>query len=307
MIFGKADGVRIAHLTDAHLSALDDHSWWRLRGKSRLGYLSWWRKRRHQLRRDVLDELCAAVAASRPDHIVVTGDLCQLGLADEIEAARAWLAALAEHAPLALVPGNHDCYRADSRPLFEAAWHAYLRPDAATTPGFPSLREMADVVLIGLDSACPSPPWSAAGELGTAQLARLDSLLARTRGRFRCVFLHHPPLPSQTSRRKALRDAPALAALLAEHQVELVLHGHLHRNCCLRHGLRTRVAATAAASCGSGRERAAFRLFDIAAATAGWQVTARLVSLAAPHDLRTLEHVQWQFAPLPAAPLTAGV
>lgn len=299
--------MRIVHLTDAHLSALDDHSWWRLRGKRRLGYLSWWRKRRQQLRRAVLDELCAAVIATRPDHIVITGDLCQLGLADEIEDARTWLAALGNHAPLALVPGNHDCYQRDSRPLFEAAWRAYLAPHGAVAAAFPSLRECADVALIGLDSACPSAFWSAAGTLGTAQLARLDTLLARTRGRFRCVFLHHPPLPGQTSRRKALRDAPALAALLAEHEVELVLHGHLHRNTTLRHGPRTHIAATAAAACGSGPERAAYRVFDIAAEPAAWQVTARLVSLFAPGDLRTMAQEEWRFPRLAAASLTAAV
>lgn len=45
-------------------------------------------------------------------------------------------------------------------------------------------------------------------------------------GRFRIVFLHHPPAPGAVSRRKALSDAADLRTVLARAGAELVLHGH---------------------------------------------------------------------------------
>jgi 3',5'-cyclic AMP phosphodiesterase CpdA len=95
---------------------------------------------------------------------------------------------------------------------------------------FPYVRVVGDVALIGLNSALPTPPGVAAGELGAFQRHQLARLLPalRERGLFRLVMIHHPPLPGQAGRLRGLRDAPELAALLAKHGSELVIHGHNH-------------------------------------------------------------------------------
>ena len=87
------------------------------------------------------------------------------------------------------------------------------------------------MALIGLSSAVPTLPGSAAGRLGAEQLARLGPVLeaAGREGLFRVVLVHHPPLPGRGGWRRELRDREALRGLLAREGAELVLHGHHHR------------------------------------------------------------------------------
>ncbi|MEQ8663493.1 MAG: metallophosphoesterase [Gammaproteobacteria bacterium] len=288
--------MRLVHLTDPHLSSLAGHALWGLRGKRRLGYLSWVRRRRHHHRREVLEALCAHVRTERADVIAVTGDLTQLGLPDEIVEAGRWLDGFAP-TPVALVPGNHDFYRDDAVAAVIAAWGGSLRLVGAPDSAFPSRLDVGPMSLIGLCSAYAAPFWSAGGRLGDAQLARLDALLAQTRGRLRCVLIHHPPLPRQCPARKALADAAALGALLERQGVELVLHGHMHRNLALAHASRTRVLATASASYALPAQRASYRVFDVSEASDAWHIGARLMTLGqAPEDIDCVEQTRWRVA-----------
>ena len=68
--------------------------------------------------------------------------------------------------------------------------------------------------------------------MGERQLAVLGKRLGELghRGLFRIVLIHHPPIANGISPRKRLLDSEALAAVIAEHGAELVLHGHTHRS-----------------------------------------------------------------------------
>lgn len=284
--------MRLAHLTDPHLSSLAGVRPGALRGKRLLGYLSWWRHRRHALRADVLDALTAHLRRDAPDAVMVTGDLVHIGLPQEYAPARAWLESLGEHMQVVLVPGNHDCYRADSVPAMQAAWEPWL---GATDGAFPTLVRVDEVSLIGVSSACPTAPFSARGAIGSAQLERLVALLAESAGTFRCVGVHHPPAPGMAKSRKALVDAAAFARVLEAAHVNLVLHGHLHRNRAARLG-DVRVYATAPASSAAAPERASYRLFDVTRAGNGWAVAARLRMLGEDGVIGTVHEEQWQVA-----------
>lgn len=288
--------MRLVHLTDPHLSSLAGHSFWTLEGKRRLGWLSWWRKRRHHLLASVLGDVSAAVRAAAPDLVVVSGDLCQVGLPEEIEAGRAWLDTLASHARVMLVPGNHDVYRADAAATVRARWAPYLQPAEAAGQPYPALWPLGEIDVIGLDSAVPTPFWSAAGQIGEEQLAALAALLAARRGRFRCVVLHHPPQPGVASRRKGLRDAAALVALLEREGVQLVLHGHLHESVVRRLGRDTRVLVTAAASSALARTPAALRVIDVQEGAAHWRVAQRLLAWQGPGVVAEVEAGDWDYA-----------
>jgi 3',5'-cyclic AMP phosphodiesterase CpdA len=206
-----------------------------LAGKRALGWLSWHRRRRHEHRAEILDALLADLAAEAPDHVAVTGDLTNVGLPDEIEAAVPWLERLGGPGRVSLVPGNHDAYGAalDGRRL--APWAPYMAGADGAAPGaggrFPFVRRLGPLALVGLSSAVPSAPGLATGRLGADQLAQLERALAGlARERcYRVVLLHHPPLPAGQSWRRRLSDAPELRAILARTGAELVLHGHTHR------------------------------------------------------------------------------
>ncbi|WP_149538674.1 metallophosphoesterase family protein [Siccirubricoccus phaeus] len=222
----------LAHLSDLHLpipaGAL--RPWRQLAGKRLLAYLAWRRKRRWAVPAEALLTDLAAAAA---DHVVVTGDLTNLALPAEFAASRDWLAALGPPDQVTVVPGNHDATVAVPWERGAGVWQAWMT-DAAGEPGaplFPFLRRRSPLAVIGLSSAVPTPPGSARGWLGAAQLTRLPALLdaAAREGLFRVLLVHHPPFVGPGGRRKALSDREGLRAVLARHGAELVLHGHHHR------------------------------------------------------------------------------
>ena len=197
-----------------------------LAGKRSLAYLGWLRKRAGAVRPEAL---LADVAAHGADHVAVTGDLTNLALPGEFAAARDWLARLGPPARVTAIPGNHDATVPVPWDAGLGLWRPWMA-DGAQQERFPFLRRRGPVALIGLSSAVPTPPGSAAGRLGAGQLARLPPLLEAA-GReelFRVVLVHHPPLPGPGGWRKALGDRDALREVLRRSGAELVLHGHHH-------------------------------------------------------------------------------
>jgi len=229
----------LAHLSDVHLAPVHGLSLHHLNVKRGLGYLNWQRSRRRVHLRASLDLVVADMMAHRPDHIAVTGDLINLGLPAEYEAAQAWLESLGVPHDVTVVPGNHDIYTRLKDHPGVSRWAAYMRANAAgaefngsARDGFPFVRRLGSVALIGLNSAVETPPFVAAGELGARQIEALARILAQTEeaGLVRVVLIHHPPLPGQAPARRALRDATDLARVLEERGAELILHGHNHHD-----------------------------------------------------------------------------
>jgi len=234
-----SETVTLAHLSDVHLAPLPGIPLRHLNLKRGLGYLNWQRGRRHAHQRPALDLIVADMLAHRPDHIAVTGDLINLGLPAEYDAARDWLEDLGAPDTVTVIPGNHDIYTSLRGDPGVARWADYMRSDvwgAGLTGGardpFPFVRRVGPAALIALNSAVATPPFVASGELGAAQLATLAELLSKVEaeGLIRVVLIHHPPLPGQAPASRGLRDAAALQSVLAERGAELVLHGHNHRD-----------------------------------------------------------------------------
>lgn len=221
---------RLAHLSDPHLGPLPSPRPLELASKRVTGFLSWRLRRRRAHRAELLEATVAALAAARPDHWVVTGDLVNIALPGEFARARQWLERLGPPERVTLVPGNHDAYVAGAAEAHWPLWRPWM--GGADGPhGFPFLRRVGPLAILGLSSAVPRPWGDAAGELGPAQLARLEGRLAEAgqAGACRVVLVHHPPVAGWSAPRKALLDAPALRALLAREGAELVLSGHEHR------------------------------------------------------------------------------
>lgn len=230
--------VTVAHLTDVHLGPIAGFTprHWNL--KRALGYLNWVRKRRHDHRRPVLDRIVADMLAQAPDHIAVGGDLCNIGLPWEHAAALAWLETVGPPERVSVVPGNHDIYCSVGRDPGVGRWEPYMASDAqgaafaGGATGFPFVRIVGRVALVGVNSALPTPPAMAWGRVGSGQRVRLAAVLDRLAGAglFRLVLIHHPPLSGQASAARGLRDAQAIETVLTRHGAELVVHGHNHLN-----------------------------------------------------------------------------
>jgi 3',5'-cyclic AMP phosphodiesterase CpdA len=266
----------LAHLSDLHATPVEPRSPFALLGKRALGCLSWQLRRRHAHKPEVLEALIADLHALAPDHVAVTGDLTNVSLEDEFPAARRWLERLGDPKWVSAVPGNHDAYVRVARARSWDLWSEWLRADdawrdhAVAGTGFPSVRERGPLALVGLSSAHPTLPLLAGGSLGAAQLERLESALValRARGLVRIVLVHHAPVPGMVSARRALWDAPALAAVLARTGAEAVLHGHLHRQRLASlpgpDGPIPVVCVRSASDCGSKPEKTAqYHLVDV--------------------------------------------
>jgi 3',5'-cyclic AMP phosphodiesterase CpdA len=222
------DVLTVAHLSDPHLTTLENARPRALLNKRLLGYLSWWRRRRLVHDRRVLSAVVDDLAASSPDQLVVTGDLTHIGLPEECAEAAEWLDALATRAPLFVVLGNHDRYTRDDPLTTVERWRDYLRGDDDAE--LPSVRVRGRVALIGVDTALPTAPFLATGAVGERQRARLAQLLETlgAQGCFRLVAMHHSPLPEGHAWRKRLTDAGEVMAIFERAGAELVVHGHGH-------------------------------------------------------------------------------
>ena len=100
--------VTIAHLSDIHLGPIRGFTprYWNL--KRLTGYWNWLNTRRASYQRSVLDRLVADLQRQRPNHIVVTGDLANIGLPQEHMDALIWLKGLGPPDRVSVIPGNHD-------------------------------------------------------------------------------------------------------------------------------------------------------------------------------------------------------
>ena len=283
----------LAHLSDPHLPPLPAARLRDLASKRALGYLNWTRNRHKYHRREVLDALVADIRAQEPDHIAVTGDLVNLALEAEFAPSLQWLASVGEAEHVTVIPGNHDAYVRATRHRAAETWADYVRSDVDGGNGaFPFVRKRGPVALIGLSSAVPTLPLMATGSLGRAQLQALDRILAQLASdqAFRVLLVHHPL--HSTSRVKRLTDSRQLRALIRQHGVELVLHGHDHIHSTMwLEGPRGEIPAVGVPSASAIAHRhypaAAFNLFSIERTNDAWRVeqTVRAID----RDMRVKE------------------
>ncbi len=234
--------LTFAHLSDPHLTDLTGVKVSDLLNKRILGYLTWRFSRRYEHLPKVLDALVADLRHTRPDHVVVTGDLTHLGLPEEFRQAAKWLHDLGSAHDITVIPGNHDAYVKTPWNQTYAAWWPFMGAgqalDGAPTDddpqaAFPTVQYRGRVAFIGLSTALPSAPFYAVGSLGAAQLQRLDKILrdSGNHGYCRVLLIHHPPLPGSVRNSKCLTDSAGLLAVQMRRGAELILHGHTHRAC----------------------------------------------------------------------------
>jgi 3',5'-cyclic-AMP phosphodiesterase len=156
---------------------------------------------------------------SRPDFVVISGDLADTPTTEEYEHLKRLLAKL--ELPFAGIPGNHD-----SRQMMRSAF-----PLAYASPAGPLNQhvEIGGVDLLLLDSSVPGKPY---GELDLATLQWLEAVLAAAPDRPALLFLHHPPFKAGIWHmdRQNLLNAADLAPVVRRHpRVQLIGTGHVHR------------------------------------------------------------------------------
>jgi len=273
--------LRIAHLSDLHILSPEGVDWRRILFNKRItGYANLVLRRGRVYRREYLLAVLDAADACA-DHIVVSGDITNLGLEGEYDEARRLIDSIARTAEVTVVPGNHDIYlgsieRKRRFPQYFGKLLISDLPEYAVqlpTGPYPCVKLRGPAAIIALSSAVPRPPFVSSGNVGNVQLAALEKILAHPEvaRRTPVIVIHHPPVDRRVrlaQLRDGLVDAASLRSSLAPLSRGLVLFGHLHVR--VRCKLRTASGALDAV-CASGAAldhpdpsvRAGFNLYEI--------------------------------------------
>jgi len=221
-----------SHISDPHLTDPQGASWHSLIGKRLFGYYSWRTTRRHKHLPAIFNALIQ-FALRDGQHLVITGDLTQLGLPHECEQIRECLRDLMPPEDLTIVPGNHDIYARASREAVMDMWKPWMtgdEPDTSFPFPFPFIRRRGPVAFIGLCSAIPTRTGLASGKISSEQLEALPKVLSHTRAMdlFRVILIHHSPATGHDSKARRLVNGNEVCRILDQEGAELVLHGHDH-------------------------------------------------------------------------------
>jgi 3',5'-cyclic AMP phosphodiesterase CpdA len=252
--------LRLAHISDLHVLELGGTGPGQFLNKRLTGYINLVVHRRDGHPVEVTERLVEDLREQGVDHVAVTGDVTNLSLASEFRRAVEILTPLGDARQLSVIPGNHDNYVRESNAegRFEHFFEPWLQGDHTHADGahYPFLKLLGPVALIGLSSAIPTSWLHATGEVGAAQLERLQTILGldSLRERFKVVLIHHP-LMNEPERpwhgMRRLKDESEVRRVLLEHGVDLVLHGHnhyRHRSQFSDNGTTVQVRAAASAS-----------------------------------------------------------
>lgn len=227
---------RLAHVTDPHFQGWTGVRPGHFLGKRAAGALNLVLNRGRKHRMVLLDRLREDLRGRGVDHLAVTGDLSNIALEAEWQAAGRWLSLLdMDDSALTVIPGNHDAYVEEvvRAGTFERMFAPFQTAEMRHGQGvYPFVQVRGDVALVGVNTCVPTGDLGAWGEIGEDQRRRLEALLCSRElaGKTRVVLLHHPPVMHRPPEGRNLRDRLALADVLRRVGAELVLHGHDHRD-----------------------------------------------------------------------------
>jgi 3',5'-cyclic AMP phosphodiesterase CpdA len=158
----------------------------------------------------VIDE----VNALKPDVVVVTGDLTEMGFRAEFRLANRILGRLTCENRVVLI-GNHD-----ARNVGEVHFEEFFGSRRAEL-------DLDGMRLMGLDS---SEPDLDSGRIGRETYRLLAEHFAPMSDDLKVVAMHHHlvPVPGTGRERNIVHDAGDLLRVLADCGVDLVLCGHKH-------------------------------------------------------------------------------
>jgi 3',5'-cyclic AMP phosphodiesterase CpdA len=287
---------RLAQVSDLHFRGFRGAVASDFLSKRALGVLNMIVSRRRAHRMDLLEKLRVDLCAQAPDHLALTGDLSNIAIVGEWDAAMVWINSTSLPAnSVTVIPGNHDAYTSDvvKARTFERLFAPYQTCDVDRAWDYPFVRLRGAVGVVGVNSAVPTGDFGAWGRIGDEQLARLEAALgsAELRGVTRVVLVHHPVVRYKRAENHNLRDRDAFAAVLERVGAELVLHGHDHedqRAALVGPGGKAIpvIGAGSGSYAGEPSRRARYNIFEIDGSTITWITRAHNRALDTFQEVR---------------------
>lgn len=231
--------MRIGHISDLHILHIDGPRPLQFLNKRLVGGLNLLLNRSKAHSRKVVERALHQLDDMDVDHIVISGDLTNLALASEFEAARDVVMTIPEALRrVSVVAGNHDYYTPDAVKdrRFETYFADFLKsdlPEYQLEHGYPFCHLRGPVAFVGLNSGIATPWLFATGRVRDDELQAAERLLQHeeVQSRFKVVVVHHPLFPDAHHKvgfnRRMINREEVLTALRRA-DVDLVMHGHNH-------------------------------------------------------------------------------
>ena len=226
--------MKIAHFSDLHVFDASLEKWSHFINKRLIAGINYllFRKKHHLL--SPLFTLLEDLKHTQPDHMVITGDVSNLGLHSEFLMVNQLLKKIdLPQSEITIIPGNHDNYITGCLKDFSSIFADYLHSDEEfnnPTSLFPVVKTRGHVAIIGISSAVVTPFFSSRGSIGNKQLELLEKALTDLSSFFRVVLIHHPPIAPLIDWRKKLIDKKEFLRIIQKVGCELILHGHDYKD-----------------------------------------------------------------------------
>ena len=225
-----SDPFILMHISDLHFHRLPRHPA-AYASKRAFGALNLVLRRAREFPLSRARALVEKLAASDWNHLLITGDLTQLGTSAEFDLAREVLSPLLAAGPerVTVIPGNHDRYVREARG--RGAFEAHFGKFSGGRPLF--ARSLTDQWwLAAWDSARPAPWNSAAGRVDSETLRATSAWMDGLPEGARVMVANHYPVffpPERPYRRgHDLINQEEVEAWVLARPVPLYLHGHVH-------------------------------------------------------------------------------
>lgn len=162
---------------------------------------------------NLMDRAIVEINGMRPDLVLVTGDLTEMGFRQDYLLAKSYLDRI-ECQRLLVIPGNHD-----SRNVGYVHFEALFGDRSVVWHG-------EGLTVVGVDSTEPDLDH---GHIGRARYSWLEEQFSHPAD-FRIFMLHHHllPVPGTGRERNVVYDAGDVIEVLQRCRVDLVLSGHKH-------------------------------------------------------------------------------
>ncbi len=228
--------MRVAHLSDVHVLERrqpvggGDGEGYTLRTR----LVSYARSFAPEARVEKLRRSLAAARGSGASHIVISGDLTEIGNEAQFEVfAETLHDSKITPSSVTLVPGNHDAYTSESS--WSRAMSGPLAPFAESSAGEAGkVVDRGEVAFMPIDASCFQSITRAGGEITRVVTDAVEERLRDPALQRKTIVLvlHHPPFAPRgrmSSWVDGLRGSTRLLEIVQRHANVQVLHGHLHK------------------------------------------------------------------------------
>ena len=225
--------IKLAHISDIHLSNVPQTLLGMWTGKRFLGGLNMLIFRRKELRNSYFPRLIQEIQKQQPDLLLVTGDMTTTALPKEFSQAHEIMLPFINENKLRSIPGNHDVYTwlSEKSRRYES-YFSDCHGESLEDSSYPHVTLLKDeIAIIALNTCVPTGLSGSWGKIDDEQMLRFEQALKKYATHFRVILLHHFLQDKHGSvglPRRGLRSREKLIDIIKKHGAELILHGHEH-------------------------------------------------------------------------------